>query len=613
MSHLPKLELQTVLNDQEKELTKIVHNTAMDADAECRCIEVSSLPEGVGKEELERYFSNKQRFSGGEIQCITMNPTQLSAVIEFKDPSAVNTVLRKTSLLIRGKVITVQKHSATEECVVKVTGLPDVDKEHIQLYFENSKHSGGGDIKDIQVKKNGSMLITFLQKEDAEGVLAKSDHEIMKTKIKVSRWQKPEQRTLQVSGLAPSVNAEMLELFFENEKKSGGENVTKIQMMKEGSALVTFQEEKVCLRVLKRNDLVLGGAQLFLSLWEEEDEEGSRAIIVSGFDPNTPDEMIKLLFENKRKSRGGEIEMLKFIKNGTAQITFKDGKVAERVLAFGNSGGIKIGGKPLLISPYTEEANSSCKTERKPTNLTDGVLVSGLTEKVSKETIQLYFENKRRSGGGELSDVTQEDDSTMLIKFCDPQVVNSVLSRNDHEVNGVKLKVTAHHAPCPIPMDPCKVFIQGVNSNTTRECLIMYIERCCGQEPNRIVPGPKPDTYMLLFGESVDLAKFQQSCKERPLERCYLSVEGVPVSNSIRVTNLDPKITKDALHLYFESKRRSHGGPVRDVEMFVEKGYALVHFINHADLDEVLQHNHVLEKQKLSLCVHYDCLGLVSL
>lgn len=83
----------------------------------------------------------------------------------------------------------------------------------------------------------------------------------------------------------------------------------------------------VCLRVLQRENLALGNVKLSVTLWEEEGDEVSRAIIVSGFDSETiPDEMIKLLFENEKKSKGGEIEMLDFIENGVAQITFKDMK-----------------------------------------------------------------------------------------------------------------------------------------------------------------------------------------------------------------------------------------------------------------------------------------------
>lgn len=82
-------------------------------------------------------------------------------------------------------------------------------------------------------------------------------------------------------------------------------------------------------------------------------------------------------------------------------------------------------------------------------------------------------------------------------------VVKSVLSRNGHLVDGVTLGVSAHHPPQPIPMDPYKAFIEGVNSNTTHDCLMMYIERCCGQEPVRAVQGQKPGTFMLLFGDTV--------------------------------------------------------------------------------------------------------------
>lgn len=78
--------------------------------------------------------------------------------------------------------------------------------------------------------------------------------------------------------------------------------------------------------MLQREGLVLGGVQLSLSLWEEEDEEERRTVIVSGFDPKTPDEMIRLLFENKKKSRGAEIDVLEFLEKGTARITFMDVK-----------------------------------------------------------------------------------------------------------------------------------------------------------------------------------------------------------------------------------------------------------------------------------------------
>lgn len=99
--------------------------------------------------------------------------------------------------------------------------------------------------------------------------------------------------------------------------------------------------------------------------------------------------------------------------------------MAERVLAFGDSEGIRIGGTTLSISPCPKKTNSLDKAGRKPSEPTDTVQVSGLTENVSKDTVQLYFENKRRSGGGDVSNISHQDDGTMLIKFRDPQGIYS--------------------------------------------------------------------------------------------------------------------------------------------------------------------------------------------
>lgn len=115
-----------------------------------------------------------------------------------------------------------------------------------------------------------------------------------------------------------------------------------------------------------------------------------------------------------------------------------DNLVAERVLAYGNTGGIKIQGKTLSISACPAKTKSSNKTEGKKANLTDTIQVSGLTKKVSKETVQLYFENTRRSGGGDISDIVEEEDGTMLIKFCDPQGKPVYIILNGNKTNAIE-------------------------------------------------------------------------------------------------------------------------------------------------------------------------------
>ena len=53
-------------------------------------------------------------------------------------------------------------------------------------------------------------------------------------------------------------------------------------------------------------------------------------------------------------------------------------------------GPLSLAGSELTISPYVEEPM---------------VKISGVTQNISEETLELYFENTKRSGGGEIKSI----------------------------------------------------------------------------------------------------------------------------------------------------------------------------------------------------------------
>ena len=79
----------------------------------------------------------------------------------------------------------------------------------------------------------------------AERVLARKTLDFKKSQMIVSRLEKPrwDKRTVLVTGFA-MMNEEMLELLYENKKKSGGGPIECITMLEGNSAaLVTFMNE----------------------------------------------------------------------------------------------------------------------------------------------------------------------------------------------------------------------------------------------------------------------------------------------------------------------------------------------------------------------------------
>ncbi len=60
----------------------------------------------------------------------------------------------------------------------------------------------------------------------------------------------------------------------------------------------------------------------------------------------------------------------------------------------------------------------------------NSVLVTGLTKNTTKQTIEMYFENKNNGGGKIYGDIIyQNDKGKALVSFCDPQgkVVFSII------------------------------------------------------------------------------------------------------------------------------------------------------------------------------------------
>ena len=60
-----------------------------------------------------------------------------------------------------------------------------------------------------------------------------------------------------------------------------------------------------------------------------------------------------------------------------------------------------------------------------------------------------------------------------------------------------------------------------------------------------------------------------------------LKIENIPaepLQTSVEVTGLEPKLTKEFLMMYFENKKRSQGGPIKDIEVFVEDKRAVITF-----------------------------------
>ena len=96
--------------------------------------------------------------------------------------------------------------------------------------------------------------------------------------------------------------------------------------------------------------------------------------------------------------------------------TFLD---AERTI---NHSSHVLSGEKLQVSLFVEENESAVEFDENEDLDKEGgitIIASGILSSTSKDTVILYFENSRRSGGGDVFDVHYNDKGEVVITFSE--------------------------------------------------------------------------------------------------------------------------------------------------------------------------------------------------
>nr|XP_019945998.1 PREDICTED: poly [ADP-ribose] polymerase 10 [Paralichthys olivaceus] len=227
-----------------------------------------------------------------------------------------------------------------------------------------------------------------------------------------------------------------------------------------------------------------------------------------------------------------------------------------------------------------------------------------LPEGVDEELLYLYFENKRRSGGGPLVSIEKKGDRAILV-FEDAEAAAQVLSKGHHVLHNVKLSVRK-----PASKDQCRLLLRGINPNTSIEMIELFVENKMGLNANdyHLYPSSGRDVVLIQLNQPLS-EDFQTLCAKvsrRTLEGAKVTLEQTEQTDSVLVEKLNPGTTQELLMLYFESTR---GGDqrVKDVTMLSE-GTAKVSFVHHESLGPVLNQQHKLDGAELLVKPYFDFL-----
>ncbi|XP_077997139.1 protein mono-ADP-ribosyltransferase PARP14-like [Glandiceps talaboti] len=264
---------------------------------------------------------------------------------------------------------------------------------------------------------------------------------------------------------------------------------------------------------------------------------------------------------------------------------------------------------PKAIKLEQKKRKDSCKDETDVPIST--IKATGFKRSTSRETLELYFENRRRSSGGEITNCYIKVDNTFIATFEDPEDAQRVLSQQLHIVEDATLNVTAAVIPS---IDERMFVLEGLSDTTSREDLTLYLEVCTGiDETPEFLFGTKQGSVLVKYSERLtDFDRIAKRVDQRKLKGVQLTAVQTEATNSILVNGIPPDTTEETIGLYFESKRRSGGDEVDNVQYDDDTTFAVVTFKDHRVVESVLKRKpHTVMNKVIEVLPYYECIGHV--
>ncbi|XP_078684002.1 protein mono-ADP-ribosyltransferase PARP14-like isoform X2 [Branchiostoma floridae x Branchiostoma belcheri] len=252
-----------------------------------------------------------------------------------------------------------------------------------------------------------------------------------------------------------------------------------------------------------------------------------------------------------------------------------------------------------------KEGKTTPDIHETPSSIT--IQVSGFLSGPNEEMLRLYFENKKRSGGEDIQEFEVRDNKVFIV-FKDRTVARHVLSR-EHCLDETVLKLKEVQ---PRSLDNTRLLVKGFKESTTKETLSFYLENISNDDVITVDYSTQPGVALVTFNKISNFDRMVAKAQSRPLEGQRLTLERVPVTDAIIVTDLPDTVSRDLLELYFESETNSGGGPISDIKMDSSTGTAVVQFDDIKTVNRVHQKSpHILNNKPVSVKPYYECLGEV--
>ncbi|XP_059331487.1 protein mono-ADP-ribosyltransferase PARP14-like [Ammospiza nelsoni] len=278
--------------------------------------------------------------------------------------------------------------------------------------------------------------------------------------------------------------------------------------------------------------------------------------------------------------------------------------------------------KETPVCTQQEKTESCEKLEaEKATSRTSAVVVTtAFGKEIEHEILEMYFESKRRSGGGPIKSSVKKDDQ-VIITFQEEQDAQEVLQRK-HHLSKIDLivkpwQVATSQESCQVENSegsllPTAVVLENVK-DTIKDCmLILLVENVSGLSEEdgdfSVEMIPELCAAVVTFTGNTDAEEFVEMLNQNQRAREQnITAWCLEQTKTVRAENIPPNTSSHYIALYFENEKYG-GAQTVDVQLLPDEDAAIITFGDQKDVTNILAKKHSLNKTPIFVYPFYTSL-----
>ncbi|XP_058695342.1 protein mono-ADP-ribosyltransferase PARP14-like isoform X1 [Poecile atricapillus] len=275
---------------------------------------------------------------------------------------------------------------------------------------------------------------------------------------------------------------------------------------------------------------------------------------------------------------------------------------------------------PVFTQREKIESCEKLDTEKATSRNSAIVVTTAFGEEIEDEILEMYFENKRKSGGGVIESFVKKDQQ-VIITFQDEQDAQEVLQRK-HHLSKIDLvvkpwQVETSQESCQVENSegsllPTAVVLENVKETTTDCMLILLVENVSGLSEDdgdfSVEMIPELCAAVVTFTRNIDAEEFVEKINQNHRARKQnITARCLEQTKCVRAENIPSNTPSDYITVYFENEK--YGGAQRvDVQQLPDEEAAIITFGNQKDVANILAKKHSLNKTPIFVYPYYTSL-----